>query len=260
MKEEFGICHLSIVPVRAEPSDKSEQVTQLLFGEHFEILEHSEKWVRLRISYDQYEGWIDRKQFKAISEQEFERLRNTDYWLSLDVVNPAEKSNKENINLVIGSTLPFFDGLHFKLGEEQYTYFGKSARVQTKILPERLEEIAFSFLNAPYLWGGRSPFGIDCSGFTQVVFKMMGVALKRDAWQQAEQGSLVNFFEETILGDLAFFDNEEGRITHVGLVLPGGRIIHASGRVRVDVFDHQGIFNTEAKKYSHKLRIIRRVL
>ncbi|MNL48577.1 Gamma-D-glutamyl-L-lysine endopeptidase [compost metagenome] len=123
-----------------------------------------------------------------------------------------------------------------------------------------MESLFKMFLNAPYLWGGRSILGIDCSGFTQVCYKILGIKLKRDAYQQADQGELVSFINEGKLGDLAFFDNAEGRITHVGILINSHQIIHASGRVRIDSIDHQGIFNEETQQYSHKLRIIKRIL
>jgi cell wall-associated NlpC family hydrolase len=139
----------------------------------------------------------------------------------------------------------------------EYTYDGS---VKTLTRPDRsqLLENAYMYLNAPYLWGGRSPFGVDCSGFTQMVYKMSGLPIRRDAWQQAEQGVTINLLEEALPGDLAFFDNAEGRITHVGILLPGNKIIHASGRVRIDKIDHHGIFNETQQKYTHKLRVIKR--
>jgi len=110
------------------------------------------------------------------------------------------------------------------------------------------------------LWGGRSPFGIDCSGFTQMVYKLCGMPLKRDAWMQAEQGQDIHLLDETQPGDLAFFDNEEGRIIHVGILTTKNRIIHASGKVRLDSIDHQGIFNSETKRYTHNLRLLKRLI
>ncbi|HRG90423.1 MAG TPA: C40 family peptidase, partial [Chitinophagales bacterium] len=124
--------------------------------------------------------------------------------------------------------------------------------------PAVFERVAMRYLNAPYLWGGRSPFGIDCSGFTQVVFKFADVQLMRDAYQQAEQGAMVNFVEESQPGDLAFFSNDNGKIIHVGIVLKDQRIIHSSGKVRIDRLDHFGIYNADTKKYSHQLKVIKR--
>lgn len=256
---EFGIAHLAVVPIRFEPSDRSEQVSQLLFGETIEILESDGNWDRVKCSWDGYEGWIDRKQYQIILHDSFHSYNPTFPQVCLDFLNPAQIGDQP-LNLPIGSTLPRFDGNHFYINESTYTFFGKSILAGNTMLTTRLEELAFLFLNSPYQWGGRSPFGIDCSGFTQVVYKLLGKKLKRDAFQQAEQGATVDFFEEAKLGDLAFFDNEEEQIIHVGIVLTEGRIIHASGKVRVDKLDHQGIFNVENKKYSHKLRIIKRLL
>ena len=118
---------------------------------------------------------------------------------------------------------------------------------------------AFLFLNTPYLWGGKTPFGIDCSGFTQLVYKLCGHTLLRDAKDQATQGEVLSFIEESEPGDLAFFDNEEGVITHVGIIMQDYFIIHASGKVRIDVLDHSGIYNTDTKKHTHKLRVIKRI-
>jgi cell wall-associated NlpC family hydrolase len=120
--------------------------------------------------------------------------------------------------------------------------------------------ITRQFLNVPYLWGGKTPFGIDCSGFSQIVVRCIGINLHRDAYQQAEQGKVVSFLEEVQTGDLAFFDNEEGRITHVGIMLNSHSIIHASGKVRLDNIDSYGILDAENRNYSHKLRIIKRLL
>ncbi|NTW32657.1 MAG: C40 family peptidase, partial [Bacteroidetes bacterium] len=124
----------------------------------------------------------------------------------------------------------------------------------------KIVENAYMYLDAPYLWGGRSPFGIDCSGFVQMVYKLIGIRLPRDASQQASQGTTINFLSEAVPGDIAFFDNEDGIIVHTGIIINNGQIIHASGRVRIDNLDHEGIFQVKTKKYTHKLRLIKRII
>jgi cell wall-associated NlpC family hydrolase len=164
------------------------------------------------------------------------------------------------IPVVAGSSLPNYHQGHIAFGDESYEFDGEINHPDPDEARRQLVEFAMVYRNAPYLWGGRSPFGIDCSGLVQVLYKMVGVALKRDAYQQAEEGHTLSFVEEAELGDLAFFDNEEGHIIHVGMLVGPNSIIHASGKVRIDKLDHQGIFNVDTGKYSHKLRLIRKVL
>jgi gamma-D-glutamyl-L-lysine dipeptidyl-peptidase len=255
---EYGICNLSIVPVRAEPSDRSEQVTQLLFGECFEITGKNKQWKKVRLAYDDYTGWIDEKQYQPLQDEVFRSLRNGERTVTLDLVQILVSDNIMS-PIVIGSDLPFFNGKECRIGEQIFGFDGNTRNPDPASASKNLiTENAFIYLNSPYLWGGRSPFGIDCSGFTQMAYKLSGIKLRRDASQQAEEGHTVNFLEEAEPGDLIFFDNAEGRIIHVGILLPDNRIIHASGKVRIDKIDHHGIFNTDTKKYSHKLRLIKR--
>ena len=253
---KYGIAVLSIVAIRNEMSHKSEQISQLLFGETYEILQKQSGWLRIKCSYDSYEGWIDENQHFELTEREFLNIQNNDPGLALDLVNSAASSHF-SVPILAGSSLPFFDGMNFKISKEKFIYNGQAIQSDAKNAAI-FERIALRYINAPYLWGGRSPFGIDCSGFTQLVFKFVGIPLLRDAYQQAGQGGIVNFIEEALPGDLAFFGNDEGRIVHVGIVLKDSRIIHASGKVRIDKIDHFGIYNAEQKKYSHSLKIIKR--
>lgn len=254
----FGICNLSIVPCRKEPSDASEMVTQLLFGEHFEIIEEQKKWSKIHIAHDKYECWIGNKQFQKISDAFTKSLHKDHLPLTADLLQIATGPENNVFPLLLGSTLPYFRAGNFNLESKEYSYSGEIA--EPKESREQIVENAFLYLNAPYLWGGRSPFGIDCSGLTQMAYRLSGLPLKRDAWQQAEQGITLSFLEEAQEGDLAFFDNEEGRIIHVGIILKDNFIIHASGKVRIDPIDHYGIFNTETKTYSHQLRLLKSLI
>jgi hypothetical protein len=255
---KYGIAALSIIPVRKEPTHRSEQVSQLLFAETYEVIQEQNNWLLIKCSYDGYEGWIDNGQYTELSERDFNSISTNDTGLALELVSSAT-SGYHSVPIVAGSNLPFFDGLNFKTGKEKFIYNGQAIQSEGKS-PALIERVAMRYLNAPYLWGGRSPFGIDCSGFTQVVFKFAGIKLLRDAYQQAEQGSLLNFIDEAQPGDLAFFNNPEGKITHVGLILRDSKIIHASGKVRIDKIDHYGIYNADQKKYSHQLKVLKRLV
>lgn len=261
MNQQFGVCNLSLVPLRAEPSDRSEMNSQLLFGDHFTILETTEKWSRIITEYDDYEGWIDNKQYVHINQSAFNTISNQNSILGL---GPCHKVLRTDVNSVLylmtGSRIPHTIDNYFYLGDNRYQLQSGIVNPNKHDFRSSIRDVLMFYLGAPYLWGGRSLFGIDCSGFTQMVFRQFGVKIKRDAWQQAEQGELLGFLQEARTGDLAFFDNEEGRITHVGVMLDNQHIIHASGKVRIDAIDNQGIYNVELKRYTHKLRIIKRMI
>lgn len=250
---EQAICPLSIVPVRREANDRSEQVTQWLFGETADVLERNEKWARLRFHHDGYEGWVDVKQMAAVEDAEEKPVRSIEQFMHVSTATGA-------LVVPFGAVLPAYSAGHFKIGSEQLAFPGRTTAQPNGTPVMRMLAVKDQWLNTPYLWGGRSPFGVDCSGLTQMLFLVGGLKLPRDAWQQAELGSQVDFIDLATTGDLAFFDNEEGRIIHVGIILEKKRILHASGRVRIDPIDHQGIYNAAEKKYSHRLRVIKRVV
>ena len=252
----FGICNLAMIPLRFEPSDRSEIVSQVLFGEHFEILEQLKQWTRIRMQYDGYEGWIDFKQLQLISEESFNKLSSEKIVLNADLIEYITTPSNLLIPIPLGSSLSFLDFSEMNISNFEFEGERTSA-VKDK---SHLIDTAFMYLNAPYLWGGKTPFGIDCSGFTQMVYKLNGYKLLRDASQQSAQGEPLSFIEESEAGDLAFFDNDEGNIIHVGIIMEDNYIIHASGKIRIDRLDHLGIFNAETNKHTHKLRVIKKII
>ena len=245
----LGICNLSIVPVRIVDSDKSEMINQLIYGDIIEILEEKEKWVKIKSVFDDYIGWIDKKQYFKIDDNITVDLKNPVY--SIDLVEFIENNNNELVTIPIGSDISNISLMKHKF--EGKTISGKNNR-------NSIVNTALSFLNSPYLWGGKTPFGIDCSGFTQMVYKINGYKLSRDAKDQANQGETLSFIEESEAGDLAFFNNDQGDIIHVGIILQNNHIIHASGKVRIDRIDHSGIYNNDLNKHTHSLRYIKKII
>ena len=252
---QYGISNLSIVPMRNEASDQSEMINQILFGEHFKILQIRKKWNKIRLSHDNYEGWICKKQWTEISEEDYKQLDKDISTITTDILDIIKKDHHQPI--VIGSILPFYKSGHARINNQMYQFDGLTT--PGFVNKKKLIENALIYLNAPYLWGGRSPLGIDCSGLTQMAYRLQGINLPRDAYQQAEIGNTLSFVEESEPGDLAFFDNEEGEVIHVGMILKDNHIIHASGKVRIDRIDQQGIFNTETGNHTHKLRLIKSI-
>ncbi|WP_372916942.1 NlpC/P60 family protein [Salegentibacter sp.] len=248
---QYGVCHLSIVPLRSSTSDESEMVSQILYGEYFKILEERGHWSRVRVAFDNYEAWISNKQFLKIQEEYYLQLKQAEPKLSADVINYITDENGHLMPIPLGSILN-------SLALFQHVYEGHS---ETGEKPKaHLIDTALLYLNSPYTWGGKSPLGIDSSGFTQMVYRLNGYKLFRDAAEQAKQGEALSFIEESEVGDLAFFDDKEGIINHVGIIMTDNYIIHADGKVRIDRLDHSGIFNSELRRHTHKLRVIKKII
>ena len=252
---EYMVCCVPVSPMRAEASHKSEMVSQQLFGEKSLLLESSGDWAKIKLRYDGYEGWVQQSHLVEIDEEIYLKA---DKNLTADLLNEVDY-NGHLMYVPMGSALSAFKSGKAFWRKNSVHFKGKVWNPEEiKITPKIIKQVAFKFLNTSYLWGGKSVFGIDCSGFAQMTFKLLNIYLPRDAWQQAEQGTTVNFLQEANCGDLAFFDNEEGRIVHVGILLNENEIIHSAGKVRIDKVDTQGILNLETKQRTHKLRIIKR--
>lgn len=252
----YAVNYLSVLPLRAEPSHRSEMVSQILFGEYLKVLETKDEWSYIQLEQDTYKGWVESFQITAVTKQEFDKINQNPKVKTIDNLTTITINNTK-LTLVKGSNLPFYsDGTFLFKGERiPFTASVVSGNQNT----EYLVETAHSYINTPYLWGGKNPLGVDCSGFSQIVYHLNGITIHRDASQQAKQGKLVAFLSEAKPGDLAFFDNDKGNITHVGIILENEKIIHAAhGKVRIDKLDQEGIYNTEEKKYTHHLRMVKR--
>lgn len=235
---EKGICTVSVAAIRAEASHRSEMTSQILYGETVDIIEKAGKFIQVKMHFDSYEGWIDAQQISSIPEEYFLQRKTELITDNFEII----ETSQGNMMLSMGSEVSFI-----------------TENSPQKLAFEDISVLAQQFLNVPYLWSGRSFFGLDCSGFVQLVYKIQGVSLPREAYQQAEMGEVLSFVEESKPGDLAFFENEEGTITHVGMMLSNNEIIHAFGKVRIDSLDSTGIFNKELKKHTHKLRFLRSI-
>ena len=254
--ENFGICLFTLIPVRSQATDKSEMVSQLLFGETYKVLDNKSKWLLIQGQGDGYEGWIDSNQHQALTEENLETYAS-DNQLFLNKLTTIIHTKNDGIRLLsFGSIIreslfEFFPDLIRSISKEDFV------TLPSTFDADKMTAAAIKLAGTTYLWGGRSVFGMDCSGFTQLCAKAAGYQLFRDASQQAGQGKIIDFLEEAQTGDLAFFDNDESQIVHVGIILSPGKIIHASGCVHIDTLDHHGIFSNQQNKYTHKLRLIR---
>ena len=253
---KYGLSNLSIIPMRAEATDLSEMVNQILFGEQYKIIESRKKFSKIRLSHDKYEGWICNKQLLEIDKVDYDDLLSSEKNYTTDVLDIIKSDSFQTI--VMGSVLPKIQDSIFRFNNTDYTFEGLTTNGKQEkgmLIPN-----VMMYLNSPYLWGGRTPFGVDCSGLSQMVYRLNGIDIPRDADEQSEVGTTLSFVEESEPGDLAFFDNAEGKIVHVGIILENNHIIHASGKVRIDRIDQQGIFNTDTGSHTHKLRLIKSII
>lgn len=251
---KYAACKVPAAPVRMKPSHQSEMVNQLLFGETMIVLKEKKKWIRIKTVSDSYEGWIT-----LTHAEEIDRDLATSFapWITADLLSNLTV-NGQSMNVSAGASLLGFDGKQGKFGNMEYRFPGNMMK-RNEITPDAsvIEKLTSQWLNAPYLWGGRTPLGVDCSGFAKNIFKMMGMDLPRDAWQQAQEGENVKKLKDAKIGDLAFFDDKD-EIVHVGILLSNEKIIHSSGKVKIDTITKKGIISSDTGKRTHQLRLIRR--
>ncbi len=260
---QYAVSVLPVIPVRSAPSDTEEMVSQLVFGEQVTIIDKQQKWSFVENCYDGYHGWINNPMINLISKEVSEELNNSAARVPANLFLPViSNQNKHPLYIPAGSTLYRYKSASntFQVGNIQFGCQQEPFFYSQEKIREDISGAALSFLNIPYLWGGKNPFGIDCSGLTQTLMKLFAIKLPRDSRQQVKTGKTVNFIDEAKPGDLAFFDNEQGEIVHTGIIIANRQIVHASGHVKSDRIDHQGIYDNARKQYTHRLRVIKNVI
>jgi hypothetical protein len=256
----FGITLQSIVPMRREPREQSEMVSQLLFGEPYRVEEVIDKWLRISACFDHYGGWFDRKLHREITQEEYRKYNPVQVPVLACKMAEIRLSRSSVLIISAGSSLPgFVESRKTLVTPDKEVPVRPIGGKMIRSSDQRINHTACQFLNVPYLWGGRSFFGMDCSGFVQTVFKIHGIFLPRDAAEQAKSGTEISSADEVAPGDLAFFGLDRENISHVGIVMPASEIIHCSGWVRIDRLERSGIYNRSTHTMTHKLQALRRV-
>ncbi len=260
---EQAICYYAFIPMRSEPSEKSEMLSQVLFGEQVTILntDQVKGYSHIRNSFDDYEAWCTTKLLYFLNPTEIKHLSEKKVIVTRDIITSLKaRDGVTKLYLGAGSTVYVSDNQSINVQGNSFSISGLIHTSPTRTLREQILSSSKKFINIPYLWGGRSSFGTDCSGFVQNIFKQVGVPLPRDAKQQAICGESISLFEEALPGDILFFGNKGEDISHTGIYIGSNKIIHASGKVKIDTIDQQGILSIENQKYTHELRTIKRIV
>jgi hypothetical protein len=255
MEVHYGVCRLSIVSVRKEPTHLSAQITQLLFGDHYQVMAESEdkKWLYIQIHFDQSRGWIHSKQHHFITKEYYDQINTVDFKITTDVCATI-LYKKVPLSIVIGSVVPISQSELFRM-EEQFAFNGEAKSIAQKRDVEFLCAVAMSYLNAPEQEGGRTAFGIDGAGLVQSIYRLAGYTLVRDFFKWP------SLYQATSLpqkGDIVIL--RQGDIKSVGCMVDRDKVIHVDGKVRIDLKNGDGLYNSETNTISHRIESSIRVL
>jgi hypothetical protein len=256
---EYGICIKNFVSVHKVANKNSEQVTQLIFGDTYTILSKSKdkKWLFIENQFDNYQGWIAISNHRFLSEKIFLDMKADTFPVCADLKGKIEFEGI-TFEISLGSTLPYYENGMIQIDDKKAKFIGKATFIPEEFSQEKLLATSKLCLEIPYLWGGKNAFGYDCSGFVQTVYKTFGINLPRDSGQQVKLGKDINLVDAQV-GDLAFFHNN-GKIVHVGMIIEGNKIIHASKKVKINKLDKTGIWVDETQSYTHYLKCVRRIV
>jgi cell wall-associated NlpC family hydrolase len=258
----YGLTNTAVVPMRAAPDERSEMVSQLLWGETFAITDQNDDWHCICNDFDGYRGWVNKHAVHTFcNDEDYQNVVRQPFYVCTQLCCATHSITNERVLIPHGAVLYGYNtaSQSFVLNKQIY-HLNFPLPTMPANKQKGVIQAAYAFLNAPYLWGGRTALGIDCSGFTQLIFFINGISIPRDACQQAEIGDAVQCAENNCAAALAFFGNTEAKITHVGIILDSTKIIHASGKVRIDKWDSEGIYNENEQRYTHKLRCIRQII
>jgi gamma-D-glutamyl-L-lysine dipeptidyl-peptidase len=260
MEVSYGVCRLSVVSVRKEQSHQSLQVTQLLFGDHYEVVQEStnHNWLRISVYFDGSSGWIERKQHHGISKEYFEQINTSDFKITTEVCSTI-LYKKSPISILMGSIVPISQSELFKM-DEQFAFNGESKSLGQKRDFEFLKSISLKYLNVPEQEGGKSPFGIDGYGLIQMTYKIAGYPISRVVEDLVSHGKVVKDIRDAKRGDVVLVaSRKQGKIS-AGLLMEDNKLLHADGRVRIDQLMEDGVLDLETKIYTHELKTIVRIL
>ncbi|MFN3135442.1 MAG: NlpC/P60 family protein [Candidatus Kryptonium sp.] len=258
----FGICNVGTAPVFKEPSMRSEQTTQIILGETFDVLEIKDDWVRIRLHFDGYIGWVYKPQMALMDGDKFSEYMNKpkiEFISNFGFIYSKPDVNSVVLReVVVCSALNYLDskdgwlkvelpdGTHGFIRKAQTRQFKTGVKKQN-VNASDIIQTAKRFLGISYIWGGKTPKGFDCSGFVQTVYRINGIQLPRDSDMQWEVGEYIGKdFSKFKKGDLLFFSSDGRRITHVGIFTGKDKeIIHASGFVRLNSLDRKSELYSE---------------